>query len=64
MGCVFAYVIILTLLGPEKLGNDLGVEGDRDLGEATGIVAVEKVAHGDGSNDGEVEKGEGRHIEG
>lgn len=36
MGCVFAYVILLTLIGPEYLGRHFDAENDEDLREATG----------------------------
>ena len=36
MGCVFAYVIILALVGPERLGQNFGVAHDRDMAEAAG----------------------------
>jgi len=36
MGCVYAYVIILTLIGPEKLGRNLDVQHDSDVAEAHG----------------------------
>lgn len=44
MGCVYAYVILLTFLGPEERGKDLSVQADADMAEVTG-------AHG-----GEAEK--------
>lgn len=31
MGCVFGYVIIMTFLGPEKLGHNFDVEHDSDM---------------------------------
>ncbi|KAF2861646.1 MFS transporter [Piedraia hortae CBS 480.64] len=43
MGCVYGYVIFLTLIGPEKKGRSMGVAQDRDLEEAAGHEAVEKV---------------------
>lgn len=39
MGCVFAYVIILTLIGPEYLGRHFEAENDEDLAEAAGPEA-------------------------
>lgn len=42
MGAVFAYVIILTIIGPEALGKDLDVGHDKDMQEATGRGFVEK----------------------
>ena len=31
MGAVFAYVLVLTFLGPERLGRDLTVAADSDM---------------------------------
>ena len=45
MGCVYAYVIILTLLGPEMKGRNLTVAYDQDMEEAAGHDAVENVTH-------------------
>lgn len=79
MACVFTYVIILTFLGPEKLGLNFGVEHDRDLGEAAGRNALAAVVQrggeggrgmdGEGSSgsdrEGDVEKvGNRTHVEG
>ncbi|KAI9816275.1 MAG: hypothetical protein M1827_001877 [Pycnora praestabilis] len=36
MGCVYAYVILLTLVGPEYRGRMFDVAHDSDLAEATG----------------------------
>jgi SHS family lactate transporter-like MFS transporter len=46
MGCVYAYVIVLTLLGPEYLGMKFGVAYDRDMVEASGEEAYRKVVGG------------------
>lgn len=35
MGCVYAYVILLTFLGPERRGRSMEAHADRDLAEAT-----------------------------
>lgn len=35
LGCVYAYTIILTLVGPEKLGRNLDVSHDPDMAEVT-----------------------------
>ena len=35
MGCVYAYVILLTFIGPEKLGRNLDVQHDADMAEVT-----------------------------
>lgn len=61
MACVFVYVIVLTLTGPEKLGRQFDVAHDDDMAEAAGHDAWESVArkgqrHGatdhDSSDDG------------
>lgn len=44
MACVYVYVIILALLGPEKLGRKFDVEHDSDIAEAAGRGAVESIA--------------------
>ena len=44
MACVYVYVIILTLLGPENLGRRFDVEHDDVLSKAAGRDAVEAVA--------------------
>lgn len=77
MGCVFAYVIILAVIGPEKLGQKFDVAHDQDLGEAAGTAALAAVVHrgeagvghaGDGSSGSDQgmergEKGEHMHAE-
>lgn len=35
MGCVFGYLILITLVGPEKLGQEFDVDHDDDLAEVT-----------------------------
>ena len=35
MGCVFVYVLILTIIGPEKRGKDLSVQADEDTALVT-----------------------------
>ncbi|KAK4919948.1 Carboxylic acid transporter, partial [Elasticomyces elasticus] len=35
LACVYAYVILLTFIGPEKLGRKLDVAHDADMAEAT-----------------------------
>lgn len=37
MACVYAYVIILTFLGPEYKGRNLDAAHDQDLQEARGL---------------------------
>ena len=46
MGCVFAYVILLALVGPENLGQKFDVAHDRDLAEAAGEAPLRAVAGG------------------
>lgn len=45
MGCVYFYVILLTLIGPEHRGKKFGVAHDSDLAEATGHDAIAAVIH-------------------
>ena len=40
MGCVYAYVILLTLVGPEYLGRSFDVGEDEDVREVAGEAAV------------------------
>ena len=61
MGCVYAYVILLTLLGPEDLRREFDAAHDEDLREVAGDEIVEKVArHGEynagGGRAGDVEE--------
>ena len=64
MGCVYAYVILLTLIGPEARGAMMDVSHDQDLKEAAGDGYHTVVAGGDrhssgsdsGSGDGDLEK--------
>ncbi|KAG8526541.1 uncharacterized protein KY384_008741 [Bacidia gigantensis] len=53
MGCVFAYVIVLALIGPEKLGKDFGVHADSDIKEAAGEDRVLAVIGGGRHSDEE-----------
>lgn len=43
MGCVYAYVILLTFLGPEKKGRSMAATQDRDLAEATGHSNLDEI---------------------
>jgi SHS family lactate transporter-like MFS transporter len=59
MGAVYAYVILLTFVGPEKRGRSLNVEHDEDMAEVThrdltnqGVIGGDH-AHGDGSSEDE-----------
>ena len=53
MGCVFAYVILLAVVGPENLGQGFGVAHDRDLAEAAGGKSMAAVVGGREDEDGE-----------
>ncbi|KAF2870697.1 carboxylic acid transporter protein-like protein [Massariosphaeria phaeospora] len=55
MGCVYAYVIVLTLVGPEYRGRDFDVAADGDMAEATGHTGGKFV----GEEDVEVGRREG-----
>ena len=48
MACVYVYVIILTLLGPENLGRKFGVEHDNDMAEVAGKETLKAVVRKDG----------------
>ena len=67
MACVFVYTIILTLVGPERLGRRFGVAHDSDLGEAAGQDAIAAVVHDRGMmrtldrDSSEDEKGNGTY---
>lgn len=50
MACVYVYVIVLVVLGPENRGRQMGVAYDHDMEEAVGREAIEKIAHGDHRN--------------
>lgn len=54
MGCVYAYVILLTLLGPEHLSRSFDASLDADLEEAT---------HGHKHQEDDAEKGTARQVE-
>lgn len=41
MGCVYAYVIILTFVGPEYLRRSFDVQNDADVAEVAGHTTVE-----------------------
>lgn len=41
MGCVYAYVILLTFLGPERRGRSMAADHDEDLAEAAGQEAMD-----------------------
>ncbi|KAL7629822.1 Carboxylic acid transporter [Parahypoxylon ruwenzoriense] len=69
MGCVYAYVILLTLLGPEHLSRKMDVGHDADAVEAAGQQSVAKAIErgvpgreASGSEDGDAEKGIASHT--
>lgn len=45
LGAVYAYVILLTFLGPEFLGRDMSVVHDPDMEEAAGADLIDKVTY-------------------
>lgn len=53
LGCVFAYVILLTFVGPEKLGRNLDVTHDADVAEATNRDLRHEHEAGYGASPGE-----------
>ena len=67
MGCVYAYVIVLTLIGPEYRGRMFGAAHDSDLAEATGHEAMavvhrrERMGGSDESGDDVVHE-KGAHL--
>jgi SHS family lactate transporter-like MFS transporter len=67
MGAVYAYVILLTILGPEHLGRHMDVDHDADAAEATGHALPEKsmnhVRDASASEDGDVEKATTGHVQ-
>jgi MFS transporter, SHS family, lactate transporter len=49
MGCVYAYVLVITFLGPEYLGRRMDASGDRDFEtDAGGHDHVAKILHSNG----------------
>lgn len=58
MACVFVYVIVLAVVGPEHLGRDFGVKHDDDMVAAAGRDKVAKAMDGDDS--GSDVRGEGK----
>lgn len=49
LGCVYAYVILLTFIGPEKLGRNLDVVHDADVAEAQHRDLQHEAEYGQGS---------------
>lgn len=61
LGCVYAYVILLTFIGPEKLGRNLDVSHDGDMKEVEhhGDIGAARV----GSDSEQDEKAAARDVE-
>lgn len=59
MGCVYVYVIILTLIGPEYRGRSMDVHADEDMAEAAARGHVESKAVRRESEDKDLGRGEG-----
>jgi len=45
MGCVYAYVVMITFIGPEYLGRRMDAEGDKDFEDITGGRKLGAAAH-------------------
>ena len=45
MGCVYAYVILLVLIGPERMGRNFEVEHDSDMVEVAGTTDLAVFTH-------------------
>jgi len=59
MGCVFAYTIILTFVGPEYLQRSFDAEQDSDLAEAAGHDTIDAALRKrNGTNPDDIEVGE------
>lgn len=58
MGCVYAYVILLTLIGPEYRGRNFDVAADDDMAAVTGVDR--KVVGGDSED---MEKNTEKRVE-
>lgn len=52
LGCVYAYVILLTFIGPEYRNRHFDAAHDHDLEEAVGHDAMEAVVHHDAPRGG------------
>lgn len=55
MGCVYAYVILLTLVGPEYRNRHFDVEHDTDMDEVAGHDLMDKVLHPEHHHHAQVE---------
>ncbi|KAF2435520.1 carboxylic acid transporter protein-like protein [Tothia fuscella] len=62
MGCVFAYTIFLTFMGPEYLKRSFDVENDEDMVEAAGPDVLGHLRpHGERAGSSEDQKSEVHH---
>jgi SHS family lactate transporter-like MFS transporter len=55
MGCVFAYTILITLAGPERLGRNFDAEHDADLAEVAATRGMDR-------DESDPEKATARHV--
>lgn len=66
MGAVYAYVILLTFVGPERRGRNLDVEHDTDMAEVTHRDLRHQrdadVAHGESSEDDKAVRREAEKV--
>lgn len=66
LGAVYAYVILLTFVGPEKRGRSLDVDHDADMAEVTHRDLRHQqagdVAHGESSEDEKAVRGEAEKV--
>jgi len=62
MGCVYAYVILLTFLGPEYRGRLFDAAHDRDLATAAGPEATAAVVHRRDDDSDDVAHEKGTHV--
>ena len=66
MAAVYAYVILLTFIGPEKRGRNLNVEHDADMAEVTHRDLTHHhdhdVAHGESSEDEKAVKSQEERV--
>jgi SHS family lactate transporter-like MFS transporter len=57
MGCVYAYTIVITIVGPEYLGRRLDVEADQDFAQDAGIPSNARLEQDERNESGSVERG-------
>lgn len=64
MGAVYAYVILLTFLGPEYLRRSFDIEHDDDLREVVGRpVGADAIVAGEGEVKGKESEEEVKKVE-